>query len=369
MVEAFLTRLVDYPELDLTGYLVSRRGRDQLTDLLPAGWRTRALRIPARPSHAAWRYLGGPGVRGFDLIHGPNYIVPPAPKAARLVTVHDLTAWRFPDMVSRHARHYPAQLRRAVRTGAHVHAVSAYVGAELVGELGVPEDRVHVIPNGFDPVSHGSRRAGQRWIGAPYVLAVGTIEPRKGYPALIEAMIEVWRLDPKIKLVIAGGDGWGREEFDATVHRLGVRDRIVLAGYVDTDTKADLLAGAELLAYPSIYEGFGLPLLEAMHAGIPVVSTTAGSIPEVAGDAAMLVDANDRNGLAAALVSVLEDRTLRRQMVSAGKRRAQQFSWESTVERLVDLYHELTDGRFRPVAHREVQAGNDKVQNKGVSPR
>lgn len=341
MVRQLATHLPGHPSLDLTGLLVSWRGRGELVAVVPPGWTVRPLVLPARVAHTLWRRFDRPRLRGFDVVHGPNYTVPPAEGAARLVTVHDLTAWRFPELVDHHSRGYPRHLARVLADGGHVHAVSHHVGRELEAELGVDPDRIHVIPNGLAPALAGDGDRGRRLVGAPYVLAVGTIEPRKDHVSLIRAMAAIWPILPDLKLVLVGGSGWGRQEVDAVVAELGVADRVQFRGYVDDREKADLLRGAEVMAYPSVYEGFGLPILEAMQAGVPVVSTTAGAIPEVAGRAAVLVEPRDPSALAGALLTVLEDDGLRAQLIEAGRRRAAGYRWSDTVDELVRTYHEL----------------------------
>ncbi len=349
MVRQLARRLPTHDGLDLTGLFVSWRGRNRLTQVAPDGWRLQPLLLPARAAHRAWLRFDRPRVRGFDLVHGPNYVVPPTGGAVRLVTVHDLTAWRYPELVDHHARSFPRHVARAVDGGAHVHAVSEHVGQELEHELGVDPDRIHVVTNGLEPVPEGDGDRGRARIGAPYVLAVGTIEPRKDHASLVRAMAAIWPVLPDLRLVIAGARGWGRAAFDDVVADLGVADKIDVLGYVDEATKADLLYGAEVLAYPSRYEGFGIPILEAMAAGIPVVTTTAGAIPEVAGRAAILVEPEDPSALAGALLSVLEDDELRRHLATAGRERAMAFSWSDSVDRLAALYRQLVDGRVPAV--------------------
>lgn len=341
MVQELVAGLARERSLDLTGLLISWRGRRRAAEALPPGCGLRTLASPARLTHARWRRFDRPRLRGYDLIHGPNYIVPPASGAVRLVTVHDLTAWRYPELVDHHSRHYPRHLERALADGAHVHAVSHSVARELEHDLGVDPDRIHVIRNGVAPAMTGDPARGRNLVGGPYILAIGTIEPRKDYVSLVRAMAAIWPIVPDLKLAIAGPDGWGRLDLDQVVDDLGVRDRVVTLGYVDDIDKAHLLAGAEVMAFPSIYEGFGLPILEAMQAGVPVVSTTAGAIPEVAGRAAILVEPRDPSALAGALLSVLEDDGLSAHLTAAGRLRASEFSWEATVRAMAATYRAL----------------------------
>ena len=276
-------------------------------------------------------------------MHGTNYVVPPVRSGVRLVTVHDLTAWRFPELVDDHSRAYPALLRRAVDGGAHVHCVSQAVSREVVGDLGIDPAIVHVIPNGFDPVAPGDAAAARQRIGRPYVLSIGTIEPRKDYVGLVRAMAAVWDEHPDVKLVIVGGDGWGVEAFEAAVRQSGAEERVLRVGYVSDGDKADLLAGAEMLVYPSVYEGFGLPVLEAMDRSLPVVATAVDAVTEVAGDAAELVTPGDLDGLADAIITVLTDDEHRDRLVAAGRCRSTAFSWDFTGTAMLDLYRELAD--------------------------
>ena len=342
MTSALVTRFGRAPELDVSGYVVSWRARDRYELAMPHGATPLRLGWPARLVHQLWQRHDVPRLVGpWDVVHGTNYVVPPTRTGARVVTVHDLTAWRFPDLVDRHSRAYPTLLRRAVAGGAAVHCVSNAVADEVVGDLGVPSDVVHVIPNGFDRVLPGDPAAAQRWIGSPYVLAIGTIEPRKDYVGLIRAMASVWHEQPDVNLVIVGGDGWGINEFEAVARESSTANRLVRVGYVSARDKADLMSGAELLVYPSVYEGFGLPVLEAMDSGLPVVATAVDAVAEVAGGGAELVAPGDPERLAAAILSVLTDCDHRSRLVAAGRARAATFSWDRTATAMIALYRKL----------------------------
>ncbi len=342
MTAALFDHLRKSEATDLHGYVVSWRARQRYLQATPDGATPLRLRWPARLCHRLWQRSDLPRLPGdWDIVHGTNYVVPPSRSGARLVTVHDLTAWRFPQLVDRHSRAYPTLLRRAVDSGAEIHCVSSAIAREVVEELAVDAAIVHVVPNGFDRRRPGNAASARTRIGAPYVLAIGTIEPRKDYVGLVQAMSAVWADHPDVKLVIVGGDGWGVDEFDAASRTAGAGDRIVRLGYVSDADKADLIAGAELLAYPSVYEGFGLPVLEAMDAGLPVVATAVEAVVEVAGDAAMLVPPNEPDQLAAAIATLLTDSDARGRLIDAGRERAARFSWERTAEQLLELYLDL----------------------------
>ncbi len=342
VVRQVASRLPSYPDLDLTGIMISWRGRNQLSQVIPAGWKVQPVTMPARAAHLAWRHFDRPRLKGFDLVHGPNYVVPPADGAARLVSVHDLTAWRFPELVDHHSRTFPQHLAKAVADGASIHTGSDYVGREIEDELGIDPERINVVRYGLGPATRGDGARARASVGGPFVLAIGTIEPRKDYVSLVRAMAAIWPIFPDLRLVIAGPSAWGRAALDEAITELGVADKIHLPGYVSESVKADLLAGAEVVAYPSLYEGFGFPILEAMQVGVPVVSTTVGSIPEVAGRAAILVEPQDPSALAGALLSALEDDTLRARLADAGRQQAAGYSWDVTVDGLVDTYLRLT---------------------------
>jgi glycosyltransferase involved in cell wall biosynthesis len=339
------TRLARRDRLDLVTYALSWKGRHRVAAAVPAGARAARGRLAARPMLALWERFDWPRITRWtgpvDVVHGPNYVVPPA-RAARLVTVHDLTSVRFPALADATQRRFPTFVARALAGGAHVHAVSRFVADEVVERMGADPDRVHVVPNGVDRVTGGDPTIGRHLAGADrYVLALGTVEPRKDLPTLVAAFDQVAADDPELRLVIAGPDGWGTDALAAARAGARHRERIVRLGWVTNAARADLLAGARVFAYPSLYEGFGLPPLEAMSAGAPVVTTRAGALPDVVGDAAVLAEPGDRDELAAALASVLADDGLRDGLVARGRQRAAAFSWDAAADGMAAVYASL----------------------------
>lgn len=259
-----------------------------------------------------------------------------------MVSVHDFGPWHGPELVTAHARAYPALVARALERGAHVHVDSDFVGREAEEILSISRERIHVVRLGFDSQDEGDPARGRALAGGrSYVLALGTIEPRKDLPTLVAAMARVGEEHGEVRLVVAGPDGWGSEAFDDAVRHHGMGERLVRLGYVADAARADLLAGASCLAFPSIYEGFGLPPLEAMAAGTPVVTTTAGSLPEICGDAARFVEPGDAEALAAELALVLTDPEVGRSLVALGFENVQKFSWDTMAVEMSDLYHRL----------------------------
>ena len=339
VVDALTNGLAAHDEIDLTVLLISRRAGADLGDRLPAGATLRRLPLPARAYHLAWRFGGKPSVSGYDVVHGPNYVVPPAAGGAELLTIHDLTAWRFPELVSGATASFPHLVGEAIRRGAHIHTVSSFVAAEAAHYLPIPVERIHAIANGVTPPAAGSPQRGRAMTGGhPYLLAVGTIEPRKDHPTLLHAFANLRSAHPDLRLVVAGGDGWGVEAYDRALVETGVGDAVIRLGYVGDGAKADLIAGAEVFVYPSLYEGFGLPPLEAAAVGTPVVTTAVGAIPEVMGDAALLVPAGETDALAAAIERALTDEAERSRLVTAGRARADAFTWDRSIESMVELY-------------------------------
>jgi len=331
----------------VVGYGITGTGWRRLPALLPPGVAPAGGKpLPAGALLALWSHLDLPTVESLvgpvDVVHGANFVVPPARRAARLVTVHDLTPVRFPELVTPASRRYPTLIARAVAGGAHVHTPSAFVAGEVVEYFDTDPDRVHVIAWGVAPHAPRQGVAG-RPIGPRYVLATATAEPRKDLPRLVAAWDQVAGELPETRLVLVGAPGWGEAELASAIAGAAHRDRIERPGWVDDP--ASLLAGAAVLAYPSRYEGFGFPPLEAMAAGVPVVASAAGAVPEVVGDAALLVPVGDTDALASGLLEVLSDPDEAARLVAAGRERVAGYSWAATGAAFAGLYDRLCDER------------------------
>jgi glycosyltransferase involved in cell wall biosynthesis len=354
-----LSGLTDLPGderagLDLSAFAVTWRMRDALGPRLPRAVPLRGRPMPARPLRTAWEkgldlplelFLGP-----VDVVHGSNFVVPPTWRAARVVTVHDLVTLHYPEMCHPATLIFPDLIRRAIRQGAWVHTPSQFVADEVLSAFGADPSRVRAVASGIPPLDRGLDDSDRSPDNRPtpfarYILAVGTIEPRKDYPTLIRAFETVAGAVPDVGLVIAGAEGWGARAVYAQVAAARAADRIVRLGYVSDRQLGRLLRGSSVLAYPSRYEGFGFPPLQAMKAGIPVVATAVGSIPEVLGDGALLVPPRDADVLAGALVEVLSDEQRWSALAAAGRRRARDFTWAQCARGLLGVYREAASGR------------------------
>ncbi|MGI8756036.1 MAG: glycosyltransferase family 4 protein [Acidimicrobiales bacterium] len=343
-----LAGIGDRPDLDVTAMAVTWRGRGRLADQVPAGVSVAGRPVPARLARAAWLRTDQPSARALagpaDVVHGPNFVVPPGGGAAEVVTVHDLTALHFPELCTPDVLAWPPLLERALARGAWVHTVSHFVADELRDRFPMAPDRVVAIPNGLRPPppavpGRSDAAAGRRLAGGDrFVLALGTVEPRKDLPSLVAAFDTLAGDDANLRLVIAGPDGLGAEALTAARDHATHHRRIVRLGWVDDHHRLALLRAASVVAYPSRYEGFGLVPLEALAVGTPVVATSVGALPEVLGDAAILVAPSDPDALAAALADELAGDARRVDRLAAGARRVAAYRWDDTVDALVDLY-------------------------------
>ncbi|HJQ54250.1 MAG TPA: glycosyltransferase family 1 protein [Gemmatimonadaceae bacterium] len=268
---------------------------------------------------------------GAQVYHSPLLRGPLSPGAIPVVlTVHDMVPSRWPQTMPRWHRLYTSVLmRRILATADRVITPSQDTAKDVVEFGGVKAEKLRVVPNGIDAMFFDDHPA-VAGLGTPYVLFVGTPEPRKNLPRLVEAMSFVRSRDASYRLVIAGGGGWGL--------RLALPDFIDVRGRVHDEELRSLYAGAACLALPSLHEGFGLPALEAMACGTPVVASDRGALPEITGGAAVLVDALDPRSIANGIERAIDERGA---LVSAGKAHAQSYTWERTAALTREVYREL----------------------------
>lgn len=289
----------------------------------------------------------------LDVFHSPDFIPPRRLRAPSVITVHDLAFLLYPRFLTEDAARYYGQVDPASRAAAHIIAVSQSTKRDVTRLLGVPEDKVSVIYEAATPSAkpldkrlaqeHVEKKYG---IAGPFILFVSTIEPRKNLPTLLAAyskLLEAYK--SQARLVIAGTKGWLTEEVDAAVEKFKLHDAVCFLGGVPTDELVYLYNAARVFALPSFYEGFGLTPLEAMACGTPVIVSNVSSLPEVVGDAGLLVDPNDVDGWAVALHRVLTDDELHREMSAKSIRRAALFSWERAARETLDVYRRVVSKR------------------------
>jgi glycosyltransferase involved in cell wall biosynthesis len=281
----------------------------------------RAARAWNVPRDAAWYPFVLGASRDADVLHCPTYRGPVRPRVPLVVTVHDLAVLREPQAFNRWSRRYaPLVVPRVVRAARRVIAVSEFTKREVVELLAVPPERIRVIPNGVEPVFTRDGPAA----GGEYVLAVGTLEPRKNLERVAEATRTLG-----VELRVVGERGWGGVDLAGN----GVR----WLGRIGDRDLASQYRGARCVAYPSLYEGFGIPVLEAMACGAPVVTSADGATAEVADGAAVLVDPRDPGAIASGIAQAVERRD---ELVERGLARARAFTWSRVVDETIEVYRE-----------------------------
>lgn len=314
----------------------------------------RTLRLPLsdRALNVLWHRLRVPMAvewltGALDIYHSPDFSLPPVRRAHTILTVHDLSFMRVPECSDPHLRAYLLQVVPAsVRRADVVLADSESTRRDVMELLQVPAARVQVVYAGVEERFQRIRDARalemvrQRYQLPPrFVLAVGTLQPRKNYERLIEAYARLERaIRSQVKLVIVGGEGWMYEGIYHRVHELKLQDTVLFPGFVADEHLPALYSLAELLAFPSLYEGFGLPPLEAMACGTPVVCSNASSLPEVVGSAALAFNPLDVNALTEALARGLGDPSLRAVLAQRGLIQARYFTWSQAAARLLEVY-------------------------------
>jgi glycosyltransferase involved in cell wall biosynthesis len=336
-----LRALRERGDLDLVG--VSARHREPPQESFAPPVPVRQFPLPRRVLYETWQWLRRPLVERatgpVDVVHDAGYVVPPS-RAPLIATVHDLLFLTYPDHYTWHSR---AVLRRGLelaRRHARLVICPSKATMEACRAAGIGSERLRLVPWGVRVPSPGGsaeedirRRHG---IERPYVLFCGTREPRKNLARVLEAFRRVDR--PELDLVLAGPVGWKEDLTDGIASLEG---RVRSLGFVPPDDLGALYPGAAVVVYPSLAEGFGLPVLEAMAHGVPVVTSVGTATEEVAGEAALLVDPLDTDSIAGAIERILADRELAASLGAAARVRASLFSWERTAERVAAVYAEV----------------------------
>jgi glycosyltransferase involved in cell wall biosynthesis len=335
-----------------TYYVFGNPGHIREWSFRKPNWHAVPTSFANRPQRLLWEQIGLPREcrrLRLDVLHSPHYTSPVWKTTASVVTIHDMIFFLHPGFHTRmKGMLFPAIIRRSCRTADHLIADSRSTAADMKRVLGpdLDEHKVTVVPLGvaeyFVPIGDGAAVArvcdayGIRRDG--YLLYVGVLEPRKNIPTLLRAFRHVLSSVPGLQLVLAGQRGWKDGEVFDTIARLSLADSVVVTGHVPEADLPALYNGARVFVYPSLYEGFGLPVLEAMACGTPVVTAATSSTGEVAGDAAVTVDPRDEAALGRALVAASGDSTLRARLRQLGLSRAREFSWQRTARETLAVY-------------------------------
>jgi glycosyltransferase involved in cell wall biosynthesis len=319
--------------------LFSSSWKDRMDPAVLPRARTIDARVPVRLLNFAWHRLGWPPVESFagpvDVAHAMHPLLIPSRCAARLVTIHDLDFLDHPERTKAEIRRdYPDLARRHAQRADHVVTVSAFTAGEIVRRLDVAADRVTIVSPGAPAWAPRPRPRPD----GPIVF-MGTLEPRKNVGTLLHAYARLVTAVPSAPRLVLGGtatasaEGWLRD-----IAQPPLKGRVEHLGYVEPDQRRDLYASASMLVLPSHLEGFGLPVLEAMTVGVPVIVSRRGALPEVGGDAAVAIEPDDVDGLAAAMRRYIDDPESAAAAIERGWRRSQAYSWDASARVLLDVY-------------------------------
>lgn len=351
------------PELEISLFALSLRGGHRLKRM-PAmeGVEVKGYNLPANFLYYTWwtrtslfpaETLAG----DFDIFHATNYQAPALRRARLVTTVHDINFVRFPEMQSKGIRRFIAAMPRLLERSRVVLADSRFTADELREEYGLEEERVRVVYPGLSPVflrepdeEEVETALRAYCLEPPYLAYIGNLHPRKNLVTLVEAFARLRARGLEHRLAVIGGGGLGRlnnseyRKLTQRVRDLGLDEAVVFTGYVPDERLVSLLRKADMLVFPSIYEGFGLPPLEAMACGVPVITSRRSSLPEVVGDAALLLDDPlNAEEIAGSVERLLSDGELRSRLVQEGRRRAAAFTWERAAKEVAAIYSEVVE--------------------------
>lgn len=284
-------------------------------------------------------------LRKADVFFSPDGFIPLGMRVPKVSMVHDVAYLRYPEMLQPWIRHfYATWMPRFLAYTDHIITVSEFSKAELIDGFKLPADKISVVYNGVSDIykPHSSAQQMSTRLkytgGKPFMLYLGSIHPRKNITTLLKAYEHLQAHSPTdIQLILAGRPSWHTKELMESITQSPMRGSIHMTGYVSAEVTSALLAAAELMVYPSLYEGFGLPVLESMACGTPVITSNVSALPEVAGDAALLFEPTDAGQLATCMEQLISDTSLRARLIAKGHERQSHFSWANTASGIYDI--------------------------------
>ncbi len=330
-------------------FTVLQSRKDRSTLIHQPNFRPHPLWTP--PHHSLEQWVLPLEIAPLDLhvLHSPDFIPPFRRNCRSVITIHDLNFLLYPHFLTPESARYYGQIDQAVLKCDHIIAVSESTKRDIIRLTGAPEHKITVVYEAAHPMYRPLDDAQVRQsvkakfgLDNDFILFVSTIEPRKNVPTLLTAykqLVDNYRAP--VSLALGGEKGWLSDEVFALVDKLGLQERVRFLGHVSPEDLLGLYNAAQVLVHPAFYEGFGLTPLEAMACGTPVIVSNTSSLPEVVGDAALLVEPTDVDGLAVAIWRVLSETGLRQQMIQKGLQRARSFSWQKTAQETLEIYRRL----------------------------
>jgi glycosyltransferase involved in cell wall biosynthesis len=320
--------------------------------------RRKFLFLPPKLLEFLWNGIHVLPIENFtgdlDVFHSSDWLEPPTREAKRITTIHDLAVFKYPETFAPRGGHDIVEnQKRKLHFVKHysdlVIAVSETTKKDAMEILGIPEKKIKVIYEAADPIyfQHSPELVAEVkkkfQIEGDYLLCVGTREPRKNLEKAVLAFAELAAANKDLSLVIAGKFGWGEESLGAKLQAVKLGQKVKILGFIEREDLARLYSGATAFVYPSLYEGFGLPILEAMSCGCPVITSDLGSMKEIAGEAAMLVSPQNPEEIANAFSKIYRNKKTAQELRLKGLKRAKEFSWEKTALQTLEAYRLLTD--------------------------
>lgn len=343
--------------IDISGNIFNFIGRNNITDsvkdihmplhcfkLFPYRWYLKVWNNIPIPYHWFFR-------QKVDITHFMGFIIPPNVRGKTIVMIYDMVTEIYPEtMETRNRERIQSELIRSAQYADYIITISESAKKEIMQYLEVPESKIGVIYPGVEyekfnqPCGQNKLAEIKNKYNLPeeYILYFGTLEPRKNIETIIDAFSTYKnKYNTDIKLVIAGGKGWRYESIFTQMQRLNIEQEVIFTGYVEEEDKTGIYQMASLFLFPSLYEGFGMPVIEAMAAGVPVITSNTSSLPEAAGDAAILVSPPDSAKIAKHIQEILNDDELRQSMIQKGLEQSKKFNWDTSVDKLCDIYRQV----------------------------